>query len=757
MQATLVRKNGRSYAALPAYELHTLGWKAFQDLCLAVASEVLARPVQSFLPSKDGGRDGAFIGTWSGAPDLPSAKSTIQCKFTSKPDANITLKSLQSELAKVASLVKRKLAHDYVIITNAGVSGESESKITNAFEKAGAKRARIFGRDWLTSQIRERPRLRMMVPRLYGLGDLTQIIDDRAYDQAAQILSAMGDDLRCFVITDAYRKSVQAITNHSFVLLLGDPASGKSTIGASLAIGALDNGSVGTIRVTSPDDMVRHWNPKEPTQFFWVDDAFGPTQYQSDLAEGWNRQLPLLRGALKTGARILFTSRNYIWEAAKRDLKISQFPLFGKSQVIINVQGLSQIERAQILYNHIKLGDQPSKIRTALKPFLPPICLNSSFLPETARRLASQFFTQNLALDDDSIAEFVEHPVQFLKDVLLNVDDSAKAAIALIFLHGAPGVPSPVQASEAMQTITRLFGVAHADVTAALEALNGSITLLVQTSNGPRWRYKHPTISDAFASLVAESPELIEIYVHGAKLDRLLDEVVCGQIKIEGAHVRVPPSLYDALISRLEMTSRWGIMNFITYRCGSDFIKRFIRRRPDIFDTISYISAELAHSSALRFFAKLQDLKILPSNVRQQVATQIASETISMIDASVFHSGRVRSLLTRRELRQLEDRFQHEIVDQLSSVIFDWEHDWSTTDMASHMQALAENLSYFERHQAKKKKVSKAIIDGLRKINERIMELSDEEVEVPTPKVQPQAPRAHIPSQVSKIFDDVDE
>eukprot|EP01034_Spumella_vulgaris_P011256 gene11256-14310_t len=46
------------------YPLHQLGWKAFQDLAIAVAEECLQRPVQSFLPTNDAGRDGAFIGRW---------------------------------------------------------------------------------------------------------------------------------------------------------------------------------------------------------------------------------------------------------------------------------------------------------------------------------------------------------------------------------------------------------------------------------------------------------------------------------------------------------------------------------------------------------------------------------------------------------------------------------------------------------------------------------------------------------------------
>lgn len=53
------------------YALHTLGWKAFQDLCIAVATEVLGKPIETFLSSRDGGRDGAFVGAASGR------KSTI--------------------------------------------------------------------------------------------------------------------------------------------------------------------------------------------------------------------------------------------------------------------------------------------------------------------------------------------------------------------------------------------------------------------------------------------------------------------------------------------------------------------------------------------------------------------------------------------------------------------------------------------------------------------------------------------------------
>lgn len=71
-----------------AYNLTKLGWKALQDLAAAVADEVLKRPVQTFLGSNDGGRNGAFMGTWKQDDGTP-VKSTVQCKFLGKPGGTL--------------------------------------------------------------------------------------------------------------------------------------------------------------------------------------------------------------------------------------------------------------------------------------------------------------------------------------------------------------------------------------------------------------------------------------------------------------------------------------------------------------------------------------------------------------------------------------------------------------------------------------------------------------------------------------------
>jgi hypothetical protein len=249
---------------------------------VSILADVWSQVIQGYFDSRDGGRDGAFYGKWTRmSGEVFEGSFTVQCKFFSRSEKTLQLSDVQPELAKARRLAARGLADNYFLFTSSSLTGVSDEKIREAFLAVpGIRHFAAYGRDRICQLIRESPRLRMLVPRVYGLGDLGQILDERAYAQAQEILSALGDDLAKFVITDPYRRSAEALVNHGFVLLLGEPACGKSTIAAALALGALDEWSCFTLKLRGPDDFVEHSNPHERRQFFWIDDAFGATQLE---------------------------------------------------------------------------------------------------------------------------------------------------------------------------------------------------------------------------------------------------------------------------------------------------------------------------------------------------------------------------------------------------------------------------------------------------------------------------------------------
>jgi hypothetical protein len=405
--------------SVPDYALQSLGWSAFQHLCNTILREVWGQSFQSFADGNDAGRDGAFYGDWKPNPNqVLSGNTVVQCKFTVRQGIALSPESLKEELIKARRLAKLGLARNYVVLTNYTVTARGEQEIRARFERIpGLQTCLCYGREWICATIAERQRLRMLVPRLYGLGDLTQILDERAYSQAREILRSMNDELGKFVVTRAHQDSVHALNRHRFVLLLGEPACGKSTIASALALGAADQWGSQLVKVDSPDQFRTHWNVNEPRQFFWVDDAFGQTQYERPRALAWNYAFPSLVAAIKRGAAVVFTSRDYVYRAALDNLKEEAFPLLREARVVIEVQKLDKPEREQILYNHLKLGKQPPEFRSAIKPFLSDIATSKHFLPEIARRLGDPFFTKDLELDHVEVMAFVEEPEQFLCDV----------------------------------------------------------------------------------------------------------------------------------------------------------------------------------------------------------------------------------------------------------------------------------------------------------------------------------------------------
>jgi hypothetical protein len=675
------------------FDLTKLGWKAFQDLATAVAAEVLKRPVQTFLGSNDGGRDGAFLGTWT-RDDGQSVKSTLQCKFIAKPGANLTLANLKEELPKAEQLAKEGLAEDYVILTNAGVSGDADKAICAAFEAIGVKRCQVFGGSWIEQQLDNSVRLRMLVPRIYGIGDLSHIITDHAYKQAKAILDSMGSDLSCFVPTDAYRAAVKALQEHRFVMLLGDPASGKSTIAAILALGALDDGCIGAVKINAPDQL-HLWHPGEK-QLLWVDDGFGPNHFDVDRMSRWNAELGTLRAAIEGGARIIFTSRNYIWEAARAHLKMSAFPLFKESQVIVNVQDLSENERAQMLYNHVRRV-QPQPMRKRLKAFLAAVASNKSFLPETARRLGDPLFTSKLKLSAGRMRELVEQPLEFLTEVLEQLDAPSLGAVALIFLSGESGVLSPIGRHPALEMVTRLLDVQPGAVAKAMEHLNDSLTRRISTEEGDRWVFRHPTVADAFAEIVARSPEWIELYVHGAKVDRLVREVVCAPLTTQPAQVRVPSSLFSVLSVRFQDRALdESFKSFLGARAGDGFLGKIVSARPEILEWAATVQVSSLSLSSLFLLAALNSYNLLPEVHRRRIVELLVNDAMTWMQSEVFADAIYKQIFTHDEFDELAVRFREEWLCDLENLVRDIGRRFSSSSELSLFEGFKESMERAE-------------------------------------------------------------
>lgn len=749
----------------PDFQLHTLGWKAFQNLCVTVMSEVLGHTFQAFIPTKDGGRDGAFHGRWTVSKGQGVHGSfVVQCKYSNQPAAKLRLSDFIDETRKALNLARQGLADNYVFMTNLALSAVEEKEIRSALESIpGIQAVFIFGKEWITARILESAKLRIYVPRIYGLGDLSQILDERAIDQAQEIITSLGDDLKKFVVTGAHTKSARALQEKGFVLLLGEPASGKSMIAASLAVAAIDIWESHPIKIRSAREFAQHWNPNEPRRFFWVDDAFGPTQYQRDLADEWNQYFLELHAAIRKGARAVFTSRDYIWRAAMMDLKLTAFPLLQDSQVIIDVEDLSHAEREEILYNHIKLGTQDRSFKARVKPFLPSIVEHRRFLPELCRRLGDKLFTENLKLTKEGVLDFIANPRRLLIDVIRSVGKDGLAALSVVFMRGGRfEILSEIRSNE--ETALHRLGSTSPGAREYMNALEGSLLRRVKEKGESYWQFRHPTIRDAMAAIVAEKPDLLDIYLLGAMAEQIMEEVYCGDVQIEGAKVFVPVSQYNVLVARLNsVPSVDSVLSFLVNRGDQEIITMYLSEHEEIVGSVLSQNANTINTTKVRFLLRLQKERLLGDEQTEKLVEVIKEKATSFDpEPTLVREAFDQKSFSEEQEQRLRSSIIGAFVVNIDAHIDDWqdamiEPEPSPEERLEPLRdALRDYASVFARDLAAQSAISRAInkVDkAVKRMNEDYRSPRDDDDDYDSIGGQT---RLEVTEQERSVFDDVD-
>lgn len=757
------------------YDLHTLGWHSFQQLCLTITREIFGQTVESFLDSSDAGKDGAFTGIWKPVnEEALSGRFVIQCKFTSRRDKKLSAADLADDAQKAEKLVKTGRCDCYVLMTNAGLSGSAKEEIETLFTAvAGVKTVVCYGSTWISQQIKESKRLRMLVPRIYGLGDLSQVLDERAYEQAKALLASLREDLSKVVLTNAYRKAAQALNKHGFVLLIGEPAAGKTTIASMLSMGALDQWGASTLKLDHPDKVVERWNPDEPSQFFWIDDAFGVTQYESLLVHRWNYALPMIQPMLRKGAKIVMTSRDYIYNRARNDLKEGAFPLLREGQVVIDVRDLTVEERQQILYNHIKLGRQKKAFRKAIKPHLTLIAKHPRFVPETARRLGDPLFTEGLSLDQYSLSVFVERQERFLQEVLRGLDKHSKAGLALIYMRG-DALESPVELAQSEREAVERLGSNLGDSLVALDSLKGSLVQYVHADGNALWTFKHPTVADAFASLLIQNVELLGIYVRGTPIDKLLGQVTCGDVGLERA-VLLPKSLFGLILHKLDedvstkrykspFLSKWylkdRIDSFLSFRCSREFLALYLDKHPDVFSRVSKPGLSLSSVSEVDLAIRLHEEALLPEDTRRAFVEQVVAYTLEGQDFFAVDSARLQGVFADDELADFRRRIRADLVMSLGKARRTWQSDQSRSDQTpeEYMEPLLEGFDWLKTECKDDPSLVDRIDAQIKLTREWVAEKQEEDPkeERPGRTFEDVETENDLPATTRSIFDDID-
>lgn len=662
--------------------LHTIGWKAFQDMAAQVCEELLKTQVTVHHEAKDGGQDAVFLIPATGE-DVPPT-GTVQVKYSSDAKGTLKLSDLSPEIEKLKKLVATGEADTYIFITNMSANATNAKALRDRLRELGVKRPHVWSKEQVTLTIKSSPRLRALVPQVYGLGDLSSILDLRAIEQTKAILKGWLPKLKAYVPTNAHNRAVRILDKHGIVLLLGNPASGKSTIGAILSTMAVEDEDHSVIQISTPQEFVQHWNPDDKNRFFWIDDAFGSNVVDPGSVQQWAKEFSKVTAAIKGGNRFLFTSRGYIYNAAHGKLGSRNLALFRTRDAVVNVGQLTKLEKGQILYNHIKHGDQEDDWKSRAKRHLASILEVPNFLPGISERLGNPDFTKKLALTEKSLCAFMAEPEEHLIDILNELEKEQFAALALIYVHRGQlnsGTPDP----DATKAIEESTGCSFSAIVERLPELAGSFTRIHSEGFGQEWGFEHPTIADAITTILDEKPNMTGAIIRGAPIEKVMKEFVCDGVPDSQNAARIPKSMNGVLNLRLKdapdsYSSNGDLFDFLALRASDDVLIEQFGSHPHLIDRRTYSYSRASYDSRYTMAARAHRLGVLEPYDRSAISEELFQRAVSNFDLSCLSNADLLSMMEPKTLVALGISMTLKVTQEFEDVLSEKRDDINLDD-----------------------------------------------------------------------------
>ncbi|TAA67889.1 hypothetical protein [Planococcus salinarum] len=319
------------------------------------------------------------------------------------------------------------------------------------------------------------------------------------------------------------------------------------------------------------------------------------------------------------------------------------------------MQDLSESEREQILYNHIKSGDLARETKSKLKIYLHEIAHHENFSPELARRLGNRMFHKGLAINRGGLNNFFSGPIQFFESVINSLDKNKKAALTLILLHGNR-LSSPVKEEYLNNYFIEAFAVSLPEIKNSLNAMRDSLVKLSIISDRQLWSLFHPSMLDSLQLLLAKDPEMLEIFLRGAESKTILREVSC----LEKEHkIFVPQDLWNILSVKLFEKENNGfeqevLIRFFLHETSDSYLRWVYEKNHEYLNgLVEQPFTQFNFGSAYKFAIRLQNLGLFNEELKRIVTKDISRIALSMCDLAFITDETIRKLINEDDVQTI--------------------------------------------------------------------------------------------------------
>lgn len=314
-----------------------------------------------------------------GGVDLCDTARPIRLIVQVKHYASSKWSNLKSTLLKEKEKVEQINPAKYYLFTSLALTRKNMDEIIAMFPNYMVDYTHIFDRERIIALLKKNKTILRKHYKLWFFSTdiLTKITYGDLYIDQVDLFNDLEKDVNHFVRTKAYNRSLSVLNEHNAVIITGNPGVGKSMISKMLLLHFYELGY--ELRYLSSNniaDLKRSLTDnQEAKEIVLIDDFLG--QHYLNIKDTTPNEIKRLVAAIRRtpNKKIILNSRITIINRAKKaHLEFRKFvDNDGIENIVINVDELTNIDKARMLYNHLRFSKLPTE-------YFRVICENNNYM-----------------------------------------------------------------------------------------------------------------------------------------------------------------------------------------------------------------------------------------------------------------------------------------------------------------------------------------------------------------------------------------
>lgn len=331
------------------YDFRQLNDKEFEILCADLLGEVQGRRFERFKAGKDAGVDGRYF-TDQGK------EVVLQCKHWS----NTPLAQLIRTLSNIEKPKLDKLKPQRYLLTISNPLSRADKKaIHRVLAPYVISESDIYGKEDLNDLLRDKVHIEQRHYKLWlhSSSVLGHIFNNAILGRSAFSLEEIIRSSSRYVVTANHQAALKLLEQLGVVIITGEPGVGKTTLADHLCLHYVTQGFT-YLKVADEIREAESTFDPETRQIIYFDDFLGRNYLEALKGHEGNHITQFIRRiAANKNKRFVLTSRSTILNQGKFLIDNFEHGNVQKNEYELRIQSLTDLDKAQILYNHIWHSD----------------------------------------------------------------------------------------------------------------------------------------------------------------------------------------------------------------------------------------------------------------------------------------------------------------------------------------------------------------------------------------------------------------